>query len=515
MLKIYNDLFKKKEIFKPLSEDGKKVKIYVCGPTVYDSPHIGHARAAVSFDILRRYLKFVGYDVKYVSNYTDIDDKMINRANELGMPVSELAEKYIDEYEAVMKDLNVLPPDEKPLATKSIDAIQNLIKLIMKNGFGYESGGSVYFNVEKYAEKRQYDTLFMRKPTRIKKKQCIYEPLGDQNTSHVTDNATNVISEFIEEKKNERDFALWKKAKKNEPSWNSPWGAGRPGWHVECSAMVYKHLGKEIDIHGGGKDLIFPHHSNEIAQTDAAVNTKLARYWLHNGFVNVNNEKMSKSLKNFFIAEDVIKKYGGMILRMFLVSVNYRTPIDYSTDTLDEAVNNYNKIKEFYKTIKTLSVTDNINIADKKQITENLQLLKKDFLKAMEDDLNTAKALSQIYHLIRSINSIIFEDKKELDNNIKEFILNFLIDFSNIFGVILDESVQKLGIWGSTTHKSGNLIIEKEKIIAGLMDLITNIRSNLRVKKMFDLSDKIRDELKKNGIELSDMKGKTLWKFSK
>ncbi|MCP4760159.1 MAG: cysteine--tRNA ligase [archaeon] len=497
MLKIHNDLTKKKEKFIPLNEN--EVSIYVCGPTVYDSPHIGHARAAIAFDILRRYLLYKGYKINFVSNYTDIDDKMINRANELGISVVELADKYIDEYEKVMNDLNVIHPDLTPLATKSIEAIQDLIKMIIDNDYGYESNGSVYFDVEKFAEKYEYDTLFQRK---VEKKQ----------DSTQSDSELDISSDFFEEKRGEKDFALWKKGKENEPMWESPWGSGRPGWHIECSAMIYKNIGKQIDIHGGGKDLLFPHHTNEIAQTKAAIGIDIAKYWVHNGFVNINNEKMSKSLKNFFSAEEVIKEYSGMILRFFLSSVNYRRPINYTIENLNEAKVNYEKLKDFYGFIKHINTSNNINEEDLNKIKKFLISKRELFLNAMDDDLNTAPALNEIYNMIKRVNLFILEEKKGISLEIKAAILDLLDDYSKIFGVILDNS-QTLLMDGSSNDGLSIIIKEKEENFAKLMDIIINLRTDLRKNKQYDLADQIRDELKKIGIEMGDTKGKTFWKY--
>jgi cysteinyl-tRNA synthetase len=495
MLKLYNDLVKKKEEFKPIIEN--KVQIYVCGLTVYDSPHVGHVRMATAFDLLRRYLLFKDYDVTFVSNYTDVDDKMINRANELEVTVKELADKYIGEYEVVVKDLNVIDPDIKPLATESIDSMIFLIGKIIENGYGYESNGSVYFDVEKFAKNSNYNTLFQRK-----------------DTSEQEDEQTDVVSNYDAEKKSKRDFALWKKTKEGEPSWESPYGVGRPGWHLECSAMIYEHLGEQIDIHGGGKDLIFPHHTNEIAQTQAAIGTNLANYWVHNGFLNINNEKMSKSLNNFFTAKDVIKEFGGMTVRLLLTSVNYRSPINYSDDVLHEAKRNYDKIKDFYDTIKSFPTSTEIPESEKQKLLNTIESLKEKFLEALDDDLNTPNAISQLYQLIKLINSWIFEEKKTLDSDIKNLIINFLMDFSNIFGVVLDDTVQQLGKWSNTAEISDELVTKKNETISGLMELLIKIRTDLRKKKLYKMSDEIRDELKKLGIELSDMKGNTLWKIS-
>lgn len=501
MLKLFNDLVKDKQEFKPIDPEEKEVLIYVCGPTVYDSPHIGHARAAIVFDILRRYLLNKEYDVKFVSNYTDVDDKMINRAEEEGTTIENLADKYINEYERVMHSLNVISPDIKPKATETIDAIIELIEKMIENEYAYISNGSVYFAVEKYDE---YKTLFMRKPQKDQEESCIYEPL--------TEDQTVPEGEIIGDKLCEEDFALWKAAKTGEPKWKSPWGEGRPGWHIECSAMVYKYLGEEIDIHGGGKDLIFPHHTNEIAQTYAAVGTKLARFWVHNGFVTIDNEKMSKSLGNFFTVEEVFKQYDPAVIRLLLSSMSYRKPINYSTESLDDAKENLSKILDFYSTIKTLKTAE-VPKEELAELNKEIIRLKTEFYAALDDDLNLAKGLSEIYQLIRACNKWILEEGKNLDNDTKKSIIDFMLSFSNIYGVLLDETKQELGVYGIKRSNIDELIDAKQGEISQLMDLILIVRNTLRKEKMYDMADTIRDKLKEIGIELDDMKEKTLWKY--
>ncbi|MHA1819981.1 MAG: cysteine--tRNA ligase [Promethearchaeota archaeon] len=516
---VYNDLTGKKEEFKSIEDN--VVKIYVCGPTVYDSPHIGHARAAVAFDILRRYLLFQGYNVKFVSNYTDVDDKMINRANEEGITIKELAERVIEEYERVMLELNVIPPDIKPRATETIDAIQELIKVLIDKGYAYVSNGSVYFEVSKL---EGYDDIFLRS-----KKKKAKAGNDDGNDSGVeeelpTDQDSTFVGEEQDEKRNERDFALWKKAKPGEPKWQSPWGEGRPGWHIECSAMVKKYLGELIDIHGGGKDLIFPHHTNEIAQTKAAYGTNLAKYWMHNGFVNIKGEKMSKSLKNFFTISEVLNEYSGNVLRLFLASVNYRSPINYTIENLKEAETNYNKFKNFYYQIEALSVSDSSESEDaKNQLSKVIKEARTKFIEALDDDLNTSEALSQVHKLIKNVNDWIFEKKHNVDAALKGEIISFMDDFSKIFGVQLSESqnIWEIGGYKAVIFGSENkeylklkaLLKEKDDKLADLINLIVEVRSELRKNKQYKLSDKIRDKLKELGIELSDTKDKSYWKF--
>jgi len=529
-LTLFNDLYKEKQIFNPIEDN--IVKIYVCGPTVYDSPHIGHARSAIAFDTLRRYLLFKKYKVIYVSNYTDVDDKMIDRANELGISISELAEKYIKEYEEVMAKLNVIPPDFKPRATQTIDDMIKFISKIIENGYAYVSNGSVYFDVQKYNE---YHSLFMRKT--LEKKINSENDATDGEESIITQ--SSIDQSILEEKRSEYDFALWKKAKPNESSWDSPWGKGRPGWHIECSTMAYKLLGKEIDIHGGGRDLIFPHHTNEIAQTYAAFGTKLARFWVHNGFVNINNEKMSKSLKNFFTVKEVLEEFDGNSIRFFLNSLKYRNPINYSVESIKEAKKNLQKIIDFYNTIKYLktSALKNTETAEEEIQTgisnlDNLNNLNNKideyynkFIMALDNDLNTTDALGEIYQLIRCVNSYIFEKKNKIDEKTKNKILKFVIDFGNIFGLIIDKQKQQLqgfGILGSSEQDKMNLTLEsnlqsiidsKDNMISSLVDLILDIRNELRRRKNYELSDKIRDSLNELGIIVNDSKNESIWKF--
>ncbi|MBN2155858.1 MAG: cysteine--tRNA ligase [Candidatus Lokiarchaeota archaeon] len=490
MLKLYNDLLKKKEIFKPITK--RKVSIYVCGPTVYDQAHIGHARAAIAFDVLRRYFLFKKYKVTYVSNYTDVDDNMIKTANEQDITIYELADELISAYEAAMNELNVLPCDISPRATETIQEIIEFIQLIMKNGYAYESNGSVYFYVDKL---EGYETIFPRKFT----KKSSQDEIHDQDTM--------ALNEYEDEKKGEKDFALWKKSKPGEPKWEAPWGEGRPGWHIECSSMIRKYMGDLIDIHGGGKDLIFPHHTNEIAQTLAAVGTTLANYWLHNGFVNLKGEKMSKSLKNFTTISEVLKLYDSMVIRFYLTSVNYRSPINYSVEGLEEAKQNFEKIRDFYGFIYHLKTLDTVNDSE---LFENVKESYNNFKKALDDDINTTKAVSEIYQIMKIINTWIIEKRKDITKRTQSELLKFLDDYSKIFGVILSDN-QDLDDFITKSHQPSTK--EQEQIMSQLIELLIDIRSTLRKKKMFDVSDKIREKLTEMGIELDDLGEKTIWKF--
>jgi len=466
----------------------------MCGPTVYDHSHIGHARAAIAFDVIRRLFLFKRYKVTYVSNYTDVDDKMIETAKDQGISIYVLADQLIKSYENAMNRLNVLKFDIAPRATETIQEIKDFIQLIMTNGYAYESNGSVYFYVDRL---EGYETIF---PKKFKKKS--FQNEADDQDSIVS-------SDFEDEKKGEKDFALWKASKSGEPKWKSPWGEGRPGWHIECSSMIRKYMGDLIDIHGGGKDLIFPHHTNEIAQTMAAVGTKLANYWLHNGFVNVKGEKMSKSLKNYFAINEVLKRYDAMAIRFYLTSVNYRSPISYSVEGLDESKQLYEKIKDFYGFIYHLKPNSE---SEDTELLIDVKEIHKNFKKALDDDVNTAEALSEVYQLIKIVNSWILEKRQEITKKTQSLILKILDEYSKIFGVVLDEH-QKLGKFSVIKKKSSSS--GQDKLINPLVELLIEIRSDLRKKKVYDLSDKIRDKLNELGIELDDLGDKTLWKIKK
>jgi cysteinyl-tRNA synthetase len=490
MLKLYNDLTKKKEVFRPITK--KNVLIYVCGPTVYDKSHIGHARAAIAFDVLRRYFLFKKYKVTYVSNFTDVDDKMIETAHEQEISIYELADQLIASYKDSMQKLNVLPFDIAPRATETVQAIIEFIQLILDNGYAYESNGSVYFYVDRL---EGYDTIFPRKF----KKKSFQNEADDQDLL--------LMSDFKAEKKSKRDFALWKAAKPGEPKWKSPWGEGRPGWHIECSSMIRKYMGDLIDIHGGGKDLIFPHHTNEIAQTLAAVGTTLANYWLHNGFVNVKGEKMSKSLKNYFAIEQVLKQYDAMAIRFYLTSVNYGSPISYSVEGLEESKQLYAKLSDFYGMIWHLQTNPE---CEDSELLEDIKQIHKNFKKALDDDINTAEALSEIYQLIKIVNVWILEKRQEITTKTQSAILKLLDEYSKIFGVVLDKN-QNLGKFSVIDWNSPSS--EHEQLLVPLIELLIEIRSELRKQKVYDLSDKIRDQLNELGIELDDLGDKTLWKM--
>ncbi|MHA1785861.1 MAG: cysteine--tRNA ligase [Candidatus Helarchaeota archaeon] len=464
-MKIFNDLTQKKEKFIQLED--KVVKMYVCGPTVYDHCHIGHARSFIAFDVIRRYLEYIGYKVIYVQNFTDIDDKMINRAKKENCTIFDLAEKFINSYFEDLDKLNVLRANYHPRATEIILEMILIIERLLEKKHAYISGGDVYFSIKSF---QNYGKL-----SRVNLEQVIQSDVGNK-------------------KKDPHDFALWKAKKNDEPSWSSPWGEGRPGWHIECSAMSYKILGDTIDIHGGGRDLIFPHHENEIAQSESFSGKKFVNFWIHNGFVTINKEKMSKSLGNFFTIKEVLRKYSPEVIRFFLISSHYRNPIDYSEANLIQAKRTYQRFKN------ALGVSQKLLSSNKKILQESndfhklINITKEKFISAMDDDFNTPKAISAILELVKEINKL--EINEEIPP-LEEIQLSheLLIELGNVLGIIWKKEVEN-------------------ELHDNLIQIIIDIRNELRKKKLFELSDKIRDALKEIGIELMDSKNTTSWKFS-
>ncbi len=463
---IYNTLTRQKEQLIPLNEN--EIKIYACGPTVYNYFHIGNARPLIIFDTLRRYLKYLGYKVTFVQNFTDIDDKIIKRAGEEKISVSLLADKFIKEYFVDAKGLGVLQADFHPKATENIDGIIEMICTLIDKGYAYESNSDVYFSALKFKE---YGKLS-------------HQPLDDLEAG----SRVNVN----EIKENPTDFALWKKAKENEPFWHSPWGNGRPGWHIECSVMANKYLGKTIDIHCGGIDLIFPHHENEIAQSEAANGCEFARYWMHNGFINVDNQKMSKSKNNFFTVRDVITLYDYEVIRFFMLSAHYRSPINYSPDILEQSkaglerlYNCKNNIDFLLKTAKDEKLSE-----FEAETLETFLSNKKRFKEAMDDDLNTADAVSVLFDLAKAINVYLTNS-----NSISKALL---LEFKGLFL----ELASVLGLLSNT----GNDSLEEQ------VEQLIEQRQKARKDKNFVLADSIRDELKAKGIVLEDTSQGVKWK---
>lgn len=470
MIKIYNTLTRKLEEFKPVKEG--EVSMYVCGPTVYNYIHIGNARPAIFFDTVRRYFEFRGYKVTYVSNFTDVDDKIIKRANEEGISCEEVAAKYIKAYFEDTAKVNLKEEGMiRPKATEHIGGMIKLIKSLIEKGHAYESQGDVYFDVESYKDE--------------------YLGLSHQNLEDLRSGARIEISEI---KKSPLDFALWKKAKEGEPSWNSPWGQGRPGWHIECSAMSHKYLGDTFDIHGGGQDLIFPHHENEIAQSKCGCGGDYARYWMHNGYINVNGEKMSKSLGNFFLLRDVLEHYDGRVVRLFVLSSHYRKPIDFSDAELTQAKTSLERIENALMRGKEAVVDVKADGNSCMELKEQLAVAKEKFIAAMDEDFNTSMGLGAIFELVKELNKAvdtpINAEGAEVVKETVEYIIN-----------VMEEA---LGVKLKLETVVGNMTSE-------LIEFILELRREARNEKNWAMSDKIRDRLAEMGIKIKDGKDKTTW----
>ncbi|TFG26453.1 cysteine--tRNA ligase [Candidatus Thorarchaeota archaeon] len=477
MLRVYNTLTRQKEDFVPL--EGNIVRIYVCGPTVYDYPHIGNARSFSVFDTIRRYLEYLGYRVQYIVNFTDIDDKMINRANEEGITVGELASKFIAEYRLIAKQLNLKPATVNPRATEHIDDIIEMVELIVKNGKGYVVDGDVYFDVSEYP---QYGVL---------------------SKINLDDESTVARIETDDKKMDPRDFALWKAEKPGEPSWDSPWGKGRPGWHAECSVMGKHYLGLPFDIHGGGQDLIFPHHENEIAQSSAAygIDTPV-KYWLHNGFLTLNSEKMSKSEQNFFTAREVLDNYDHQAVRLYLVLGQYGQPLDYNDSALKQAIQSLERIKNAIDTIKgRISILERTGSresdADNK-LAEASKKVREGFETAMNDDFNTPGAIAEIFAYIREINTLT---KDVGGAAVLREALAVLLELTAILGIDL--------AIGDAKDES----FVSSETLKGVIEFLLELREEARKSKNFPLADQIRDRLAQLGIVVADTKDGPTWKF--
>lgn len=457
-MKIYNTLTRKKEEFVPI--DKNEVKMYSCGPTVYDYFHIGNARPFIIFDTMRRYLEYRGCKVKFVQNFTDIDDKMINRANREGITVKELGDRFIDEYFKDAGALGIKKATYHPKATENIDAIIDIIKTLEEKGFAYNVDGNVYFATKKF---REYGKLSK-------------QPLEDLEAGARID--------VNEKKRDAMDFALWKAQKEGEPAWESPWGMGRPGWHIECSAMANKYLGKTIDIHSGGQDLIFPHHENEIAQSECANGQTFAHYWMHNGYININNQKMSKSLGNFFTVRDIAQKYDYEIIRFFMLSAHYRNPVNFSDVLMEQAKSAVERVYTCINNLKFLIQKGEerpMNDAEK-EISQKAKEYKDKFIEAMDDDLNTADAIAAIFDIVYLANTNL-SDKGGNSVEIAEVLLSSIKELSNVLGLF-------------TKDEEGSLDAEVEDLIAA--------RNEARKAKDWAKADEIRDKLKAMNIELKD-----------
>ncbi len=476
MLKIFDTAKRKLVEFKPLKDN--KVGMYVCGVTVYDNCHIGHARSAVSFDIIYRYLKYKGFDVTFVKNFTDVDDKIINRANEEGISGDDVAAKYIEEFYKDMSAIGIEKPTYEPKATEHIEEIINIVQKLVDKGYAYEIDGDVYYRVDKFKE---------------------YGKLSHKNIDELKSGARIEIND---KKENPLDFALWKKSKENEPAWKSPWGMGRPGWHIECSAMSMKYLGETFDIHGGGEDLIFPHHENEIAQSEAATGKEFVKYWMHNAFVKINKEKMSKSLGNFFTIKDILKQFNGETLRYFLLLTHYRSPIDFSFDGLNAAKEALNR---YYNFIKRLEDTqfDTKNSKKDKEMEELLNNALSLFEEAMDDDFNSSKAIGLIFHNIKQFNVYLDVCEKESVKPHKPYKDKFLDTVDRISSV--------LGVFDTI---SGRWFEPEGVDIQWIEDKIKE-RSQARKNRDFEKADAIRGELARTGVMVEDTKDSTRWKIKR
>ena len=473
-MKLYNTMTNKIEEFKTIEEN--KVKMYVCGPTVYNYIHLGNARPIVVFDTLARYFKYKGMEVDYVQNFTDVDDKIINKSIEEGISASEVSEKYIKCFFEDINSLNILESVKRPKVTENMEEIIEIIQKLIDNGFAYEKDGDVYFEVKKYKD---------------------YGKLSNQKIEELELGARIDVSEI---KKNPMDFALWKKKKKEgEPFWESPWGQGRPGWHIECSAMAKKYLGDTFDIHGGGQDLVFPHHENEIAQSKCAYHGNFANYWLHNGFIQINGDKMSKSLGNFFLLREILEKFSGNVVRLFILSTHYRKPINFSFENMEDtkkalqnivkSMNKFEAIIGKYKNEKTVEIK-NLDFSQK------IDEFDKKFEDAMDEDMNTPQALATIFDQIRETNKFISVNKDELSkiySEIEKSYESLKRKIGNVFGIEIEME-------NSAKEEDG----ENMELTKKLIELLIKLRSEARSEKNFKLSDEIRDELKVLGVEIKD-----------
>ena len=455
-MKLYNTLTRKKEEFVPV--EAGKVKMYVCGPTVYNLIHIGNARPFIIFDVVRRYFEYKGYEVVYVQNYTDVDDKIINKANEEGVSSDEIANRYISEVEKDAKELGVKPATYHPKATEEIDGMIDMIQTLINKGYAYEVNGSVYFAT------RNFET---------------YGKLSKKNVDDLEAGARIAVDT---DKRNPMDFVLWKPMKPGEPSWTSPWGDGRPGWHLECSVMAKRYLGDTIDIHCGGSDLVFPHHENEIAQSEAANGQQFAKYWMHNGFINVDNKKMSKSLGNFFTVRDIAADYPYEVIRFFMLSAHYRSPVNFSRELMEAAANGLTRIQTGYENLKyLLDQTTNEEATTEEEVhLTNLKELESKFEQVMDDDFNTADAVTVLFEIVKLANV-------HFSNASSKAVLSAAKD-------LLERLADVIGV----TLAAQAVILDEE------IEAMIEQRQQARKDRDFALADQIRDDLLKQGIVLED-----------
>lgn len=460
-MRIYNTMSRQKEEFIPVDKD--EIKIYACGPTVYNFIHIGNARPLCVFDVLRRYMEYRGMNVKFVQNFTDVDDKIIKRANEEGITFEEVSKKYIEEFWTDAHGLNVKEATVHPKATENIDEIIDIIKSLEEKGYAYAVDGDVYFRTLKFKE---------------------YGKLSHQPIEDLQSGARIAVGE---KKEDPLDFALWKAAKEGEPYWESPWGKGRPGWHIECSAMNRRYLGKTIDIHCGGKDLVFPHHENEIAQSECANGCTFSKYWMHNGYINVDNVKMSKSLGNFKTVREIADVYGYEVIRYFLISSHYRSPINYNLDIIEQCKSALDRLYTCRESLD-FALKNAEDIADDTELINQLNSRREQFITAMDDDLNTADGISAVFELVKDINTKILD--KPVSKNVCETAAKLFDELCDVLGILYN-------------RQSNDLDAEIEELIAQ--------RQEARANKDWATADKIRDDLKARGIILKDTPQGVTW----
>lgn len=466
-MKLYNTMSKKKEEFVPLEEG--RVKMYVCGPTVYNYIHIGNARPMIVFDTVRRYFEYKGYDVNFVSNFTDVDDKIIKKAMEEGVSSEEISKRYIEECKKDMAAMNVKPATKHPLATEEISGMVELIKTLIEKGYAYEKNGTVYYRTRKFRD---------------------YGKLSHKNLDDLRSGNRSLLVTGEDEKEDPLDFVLWKPKKEGEPAWESPWSEGRPGWHIECSEMSKKYLGEQIDIHAGGEDLIFPHHENEIAQSEAANGKEFAKYWLHNGFLNIDNRKMSKSLGNFFTVREISEKYDLQVLRFFMLSAHYRSPLNFSAELMEAAKNGLERIVTSAENLKFLltNVREEEMKEEEKEAFVKIQEYVDHFEKAMEDDFNTADAIAAVFELVKYANTTA---NGECSRAYLQGMLDKICRLTDVLGIIVEK---------------------KAEILDADIEALIEERQAARKAKNFARADEIRDELQAKGIILKDTREGVQWR---
>ena len=466
-MKLYNTMSKQKEEFVPLEEG--KVKMYVCGPTVYNFIHIGNARPMIVFDTVRRYFEYKGFDVNFVSNFTDVDDKIIKKANEEGVTAEEISKRYIAECKKDMDGMNVKPATKNPLATEEIGGMVEMIQSLIDKGYAYEKNGTVYYRTRQFKE---------------------YGKLSHKNLDDLRSGNRSLLVSGEDEKEDPLDFVLWKPKKDGEPAWESPWSEGRPGWHIECSEMSKKYLGEQIDIHAGGEDLVFPHHENEIAQSEAANGKEFAKYWLHNAFLNIDNRKMSKSLGNFFTVREISEKYDLQVLRFFMLSAHYRSPLNFSSDLMEAAKSGLDRIITATDNLKFLA--DNAKTETLTNNEENALTKTQDYVaafeKAMDDDFNTADAIAAIFDLVKYANTTATGDSSKA---YVTALYELIVKLADVLGIVVEK---------------------KEELLDADIEALIQERQAARKERNFARADEIRDELLAKGIILEDTREGVKWK---